>query len=301
VITADPGETPARKPAPKPAWTKRGIVQRSRDRHASVDFGFSTLDSFQRHRTGRNAALLAHYGFLSVFPLLLVLTTILGFVLHSQTHLRDRIINSTLANIPIIGQTMQRNPGELRGNAAVLSVGLVVILWAGTKAFVVAQIAINDIWELPDSERPNLARTRVRALLAIAVIGGAQIGAAIVTGVIGVSGVSWLNRILLALSAIIINVSVLAGSYRVLTARALRARQLLPGAIGAGLIFSALQVLGTTVVLRAITRAAPVYGTFASVIGLMTWMSLHALVALIGVEVNATLDRRARRSLTLAT
>lgn len=263
-----------------------------------MDLAFNTAESFRRHRTGRNAALLAHYGFLSVFPLLLVLTTVLGFVLHSHTHLRDHIINSTLANIPIIGQTMQHNPGELRGNAAVLALGVIAIVWAGTKAFVVAQTAFNDIWEVPERARPNVARTRGRAVLAIAVIGVAALGTAIVTGLIGVSGVSVLNRILLALSVIVINIAVLAGSYRVLTARQLKRQQLLPGAIPAGLVFSALQVLGTTVVLRAITRAAPVYGTFASVIGLMTWLSLHAVVALLGVEVNATLDRHPRGSRT---
>jgi YihY family inner membrane protein len=283
----------------KPTWTQRGAVQRVRTQSSTVDFVFSGIDGFRRHRTGRHAALLAHYGFLSVFPLLLVLTTILGFVLQSQTALRDRIINSALSNIPIVGQTLQINPGALRGNVVVLTVGLVAVMWAGMKAFVVAQTAMNDIWEIPEYARPSPVRTRGRALLAIGVVGGAQIGAAVITGLIGVSGVSWLNRVLLVITAVLINIAVLAGSYRVLTARPLNRRQLIPGAVGAGLGFSVLQVLGTTVVLRSITRAEPVYGTFASVIGLITWMSLHAIVALLGVEANAALDRRPRPTSTL--
>ena len=183
----------------------------------------------------------------------------------------------------------------------VLVVGLGGSLWAGTKTFVFAQTAINDIWEIPDHQRPAIAARRIRALLAIAVVGVAQIGTAIVTGIIGVSGVSWLNRILLALSAVLINVAVVAGSYRALTARHLTRRQLLPGAVGAGVSFAVLQVFGATVVLHAITNAAPVYGTFASVIGLITWMSLHSIVALLGVEANAALDRVPQQTSTLTT
>ncbi len=283
----------------KPTWTQRGAVQRVRAQSSSVDFVFSGIDGFRRHRTGRHAALLAHYGFLSVFPLLLVLTTILGFVLQSHKALRDRIINSALANIPIVGQTLKIDPGALRGNIVVLTIGLVAVMWAGTKAFVVAQTAMNDIWEIPEYARPSPLKTRARALLAIGVVGGAQVGAAVVTGLIGVSGVSWLNRVLLVITAVMINIGVLTGSYRVLTARPLNRRQLIPGAVGAGLGFSVLQVLGTTVVLRSITRAEPVYGTFASVIGLITWMSLHAMVALLGVEANAALDRRPMSTSTL--
>lgn len=280
-------------------WTQRGAIQHLREKSPRVDLAFSTIDGFRRHHAGRHSALLAHYGFLSVFPLLLVLTTLLGFVLQGHSGLRDRILDSTLANIPIVGQTLQMNPAELHGNAVVLGFGLAAVLWAGTKAFVVAQTAMNDIWEIPERARPNVARTRGRALLAIGMIGVAQIGAAIVSGFIGVKGVSWLNRILLASSAVLINIVVLAGSYKVLTARSLTKKQLLPGAIGAGIAFSVLQVLGTTVVLRAITHAAPVYGTFASVIGLITWMSLHAIAALLGVEANVALDRRPTQAPTL--
>jgi YihY family inner membrane protein len=253
---------------------------------------FSGIEGFRRHRTGRHSALLAHYGFLSVFPLLLAFTTILGFVLQGNPDLQERIIDSTLGKIPIIGPTLQINPAELHGNAAVLTAGLLISMWAGTKAFVVAQTAMNDIWEVPESARPNLGRVIGRAVLAVGVVGMAQIGTAIVTGLTGVSGVSWLNRSLLASLAIAINIAVLSASYRVLTAQRLTVRQLLPGAVSAGIAFSVLQVIGTTVVLRAITHATPVYGTFASVIGLMTWLSLHAMAALLGAEANVALDQR---------
>ena len=274
----------------KVTWTQKGFVQRMRERSTQVDLLFSAIDGFKRHRTGRHAALLAHYGFLSVFPLLVAMTTILGYVLESHKSLRERIVNSVFSNIPFIGDS-----SKITGNIFVLIFGLATALWAGTKCFVAAQQAMNDIWEVPEDDRPNLAHTRGRALIAIAAVGVAQIGSAIVTGIVGVSGVSWLNRILLVLAAIAINIAVLIAAYRVLTARRLGRMQLVPGAIGAGLGFSVLQLIGTTIVQRAIKNASPIYGNYATVIALLSWLSLHAMVALLGVEANAALDRHRQR------
>ena len=276
---------------PAPTWTQKGFVLRLRQRNRTVDFVFSGVDGFVRHKTGRNAALLAHYGFLSVFPLLVVLTTILGFLLEGDSDLRTRIEDSAFANLPFIGEQLAEDPSRLKGNTVVLVVGVLTALWAGTKAFVATQNAMNDIWEIPDPERPNVAKLRGRALLGIGVVGLAQVGSAILTGLISVSGTSWLSRGLLVLAAVAVNIVVLMAAYRVLTARRLNRRQLLPGAIVAGIAFSILQVIGTTLVQRAITRANPVYGSFATVIALLSWLSLHAMVALVGVEANAALDR----------
>lgn len=272
--------------------TQRGIVLELRRRSRIVDFICGGIDGFVRHRTSRHAALLAHYGFLSVFPLIVVMTTILGFVLESRPSLRRDIVDSALAKLPIVGETLRSDPGRLHGNVAVLIIGLATTLWAGTRAFVSAQNGMNDIWEVPEHERPNLARTRGRALLAIGIVGLAQVGTAFVTGIVGLSGVSWLNRILLVLAATAINIGVVMASYRVLTARPLTRAQLLPGACAAGIGFSVLQVIGVALVGRAVTRASAVYGTFAAVIGLLAWLNLHAIVALFGVESNAALDHR---------
>ncbi len=283
---------PVTRPAKKLTFTQKGIVAKFRQRWRPIDFVFSGIDGFVRHKTGRHAALLAHYGFLSVFPLLVVLTTILGFVLEGRPDLRGKIVDSALANVPIVGQTIGTDPNSLKGSVVVLVVGLATTLWAGTKAFVAAQNGMNDIWDIPDDDRPNIAKARGRALLAIGIVGVSQIGSGILSGIIGVSGVSWPARILLALATIAINIGVLMAAYQVLTARRLHRMQLLPGAIGAGLGFSFLQVITGTVVTRAINQATPVYGSFAAVIALLSWLGLHAMVSLLGVEANAALDRR---------
>jgi YihY family inner membrane protein len=284
----------------KPTWTQKGLALRFRNRWPVVDFALRGVDNYRRHRTGRHAALLAHYGFLSIFPLLAVMTTILGFVLQDRPKLQKSIVDSAFAQIPIIGPEIQSNPSEIKGSYTVLIVGLATALWAGTKCFVMAQVAMNDIWEVPEDDRPKLASSRGRALLAVGVIGLAQIAVGTVSGLIGVSGIAWLSRIMLAIGTIGINIVVLAVSFRVLTARPLDRSQILPGAVFAGVVFSLLQVVGGALVSRWLKQASDVYGTFATVIALLAWLSLHASVALIGVEANAALDESRRHALTVA-
>jgi len=285
--------------ATKPTWTQKGIALRFRKRWRVADFVFTGVDNFRRHRTSRHAALLSHYGFLSIFPLLAVMTTIFGFVLQNRPKLQETIVDSAFAKIPIIGPELQAHPTAIKGSYTVLIVGLATALWAGTKCFVIAQEAMNDIWEVPEDDRPKLASTRGRALVAVAVIGLAQIASGIVSGLIGVSGIAWVSRIMLAIGTIGINIAVLAVSFRILTARPLDRSQILPGAVFAGIIFTLLQVVGGALVSRWLKEASAIYGTFASVIALLAWLSLHAMVALIGVEANAALDESRRHPLTV--
>ena len=274
------------------SWTEHAKVLSLRRRSAFVDLLVRSADNYRLHRTGRNATLVAHFSFLSIFPLLLVFTTILGFVLESRPKLRKSIIDSAFSRIPIIGPELAQNPDQLQGNVYVLVIGLVVTLWAGLKAFNMLQFALDDIAEVSLNDRPNIVRSRLRSLLGIAIVGGGQIAAAVLTGFVGVTGVAALSRFGLIVGAVLVNTAVLAASYRWLTIRPQSWRELAPGAILAGLGFAMLQLVGTAYVAGAITRASPVYGTFATVIGLIAWMSLHSIVALLGAELNHALPMR---------
>ena len=270
-------------------WTERPRVRSLRARSRRADVAIRTIEGFQRHRSARNAALISHYGFLSVFPLLLVFTTVLGFVLHSHSTLRNKIINSAMDQLPFIGQQLATDPSRLHGDAVVLILGLLASLWAGMKAFVAVHGALDDIAEVPLDDRANLFVTRLRALFGIIYIGGAQIVAAIVASIVGITGVAVISKILLLLGTAAINAGVLLLSYRWLGTTKTEWRSLVPGSVTGGVLFAGLQFVGVAVVGREIAKASPVYGTFASVIGLLFWLSLHSLIALGGAELNGAL------------
>jgi membrane protein len=270
-------------------WIEFSKVRSLRARSRKADLTVQTIEGFRKHRSGRNAAVIAHYGFLSVFPLLLVFTTVLGYVLESHEKLREDIINTALAQLPFIGQQLKTDPTKLQGDALVLILGLLASMWGGMKAFVAVHGALDDIAEQPLDDRSNLFVTRLRALGGMVYIGGAQIGTAILSSLVGLAGVAAISKVLLLIGAVAINAGVLALSYRWLRTTWPSWRSVAPGAIVGGVLFAILQVLGAWIVRRAVDGALPVYGTFASVIGLLTWLSLHATIALGGAELNAAL------------
>ena len=139
------------------------------------------LDGWRRHQSGRNASLLSFFSFLSIFPLLLVATTILGFVLQNNEDLQQRIVDGALENIPVLGQQLADDPTSLEGNVWVLIVGLLTALWSATKAFVGFQVAQDDIWEIPIDDREGMHVQRGRAVLGLVIIGVSQIGSLALT------------------------------------------------------------------------------------------------------------------------
>jgi membrane protein len=283
-----------REPSPPPAASSRrdaildrvDTVQR---RSKPAGFMVGVIKKFGDDRAGNLAALIAYYSFFSIFPLLLVLVTILGFVFDGDPGLQQDIVGSALEQVPAVGEELAS--GSLQGSGVGLVVGIVGALWAGLAAMVAGQNAMNDVWDVPRDARPNFIGTRVRALLGLVVVGVGLLGATIV-GQLGPvfdeipRGASFA----LFLANLVINVVVTGAAFRVLTARKLSLGEILPGAIIAGAAYFALQRFGAALVTRT-ADASDTYGVFALVIGLLSWFYLLAQFTVLAAEVNVVRAR----------
>ncbi len=279
------------------AWTTSERVLKLRARHRAIDVGVDTLDGWRRHISGRNASVLAFFGFLSIFPLLLAATTILAFVLQDNQELQQRIIDGALADIPVLGAELENDPAALDGSVWVLIIGLATALWSATKAFVSLQGALDDVWEIDVDRRDAMHEQRGKALLGLVFIGGAQIAGLTVGAILDGLGLPLGGRILLALATLAINVVLVAVMYRYLTAANTTWRDVGPGAVTAGVAATLLQQFGSMIVVRISTNASDTYGQFALVLGIVTWLSLLAIATIMSAEFNAALVRRREGSL----
>ena len=278
-------------------WTTSDRVMRLREHHVSIEVFVDMLDGWRRHISGRNASVLAFFGFLSIFPLLLAATTILGFLLEGNEDLQQRIIDGALADIPVLGQQLEADPTSLSGNWWALIIGLGGALWSATKAFVALQGAQDDIWEVDVDHRDAMHGQRGKALLGLLFIGAAQVGSVVITTLVNAAGLPGAGRIALLAATLTINISVLAAMFRYLTAAEPTWRDVWPGAVIAGLLYSALQYFGTGIVREITNNAGDTYGQFALVLGLVTWLSLLSIAALMSTEFNAALVRHREGSL----
>ncbi|MEJ7799210.1 MAG: YhjD/YihY/BrkB family envelope integrity protein, partial [Ilumatobacter sp.] len=133
------------------AWIDHPKITAIRRDSRALDVIVETLAGFSRHMTGRNSAVLTYYGFLTLFPLFLAATTILGFVLENRPDLQQDLVGSAVSRVPFIGD--QITAGSIGGSWWGLVIGLVFALWGSTKAFVGLQLAYDEVWEIPLAER----------------------------------------------------------------------------------------------------------------------------------------------------
>ena len=273
-----------------PFGERYAAFDRFQQRHASVGFPLAVLQKYSDDQAGYLAATITYYGFFSLFPLLLVLTTSLGFVLHGHHHLQQSIVNSALGQFPVIGQELKR--GSLHGSSLALGLGLAAALWAGMGVFLAAENAMNQLWGVPFRRRPNPIKARARSLLLLLVLGGGTLAATILAG-LGTAGTHFglvwkLGS--LGLSTVL-NIGLFWVAFRVLTARDATWRQLRGGAIGAGILYEVLQTLGGYYVGHTLKHASDLYGTFGLVIGLLSWIYLAAHITLLAAEANVVASR----------
>ena len=281
------------------AWTTNSRVMQARRRSVPVDVVVETLDGFRRHLTGRNAAVLAYYGFLTLFPLLMAATTILGFVLDGDPELQADIVDSALSRIPVIGADLE--PGStIDGNWWALVIGLGVALWGSLKAFVALQSALDDVWQVGIDDRANAAIQRLKALVGVAVIGIGQVGAVALAAIVSEAGLPRLGQVLVTLGGLLLNIVVVGTMYRYLTSRSVTWDLIWPGAVFTAVLYTVLQFAGTRLVTSTLDDAENVYGTFAATLALLSWLSLHALISLGGAELNAALVRRSEHPVATA-
>jgi YihY family inner membrane protein len=236
------------------------------------------------------ASLMTYYAFLSLFPLLLLLASILGFVLQGNSHLRQQILTSTLSQFPVIGDQL-RDPKGLHGSSAAIIIGALTALYGALGVAQATQNAMNVAWAVPRNRRPNPIKSRVRSLVLIATAGSAVLATTLLSAIATSAkaygaDVSRLVAILATAVAIVVNAVVLVVGFRISTAQKLRAREALPGAIFAAVAWQALQLGGTAYFAHTVKNAGATYGAFAVVLGLLAWIYLASLSIVIATEIN---------------
>lgn len=278
-------------------WTTGERVMNLRAKHPAVEVGVDTLDGWRRHLSGRNASVLAFFGFLSIFPLMLAATTILGFVLRNNEDLQQRIIDGALADIPVLGAQLQADPTSLNGSLWALIIGLGGALWGATRAFVAMQGAFDDVWEIEIDHRDAMHKQRGKALLGLLLIAGAQVVSLGITAIVKSVDLPLGGLLALVVATVAINISMLAAMLRYLTAATLTWTDVWPGAVTAGVAYTLVQQFGTDIVVHVVANASDTYGQFAVVLGIVTWLSLLAIATVMSAEFIAALVRHREGSL----
>jgi membrane protein len=237
-----------------------------------------------------------YYGFLSLFPLLLLFSSVLGFVLRGDPGLQQRILHSTLAQFPVIGQDLDK-PAKLGGSGVGLVIGVLGSLYGGLGVAQAGQNAMNTAWAVPRNNRPNPVKARGRSLLLLATVGIGVLVTTVVSGLGSSAGAFGAQfgmgvKVVLTAASVGLNVGLFLIAFTIATAAVVTRRTLLPGAVAAAVGWQVLQSFGTAYVGHVVKNATATNAVFALVLGLIAWIYLGAVVVVLCVEVNVVRAKR---------
>jgi YihY family inner membrane protein len=258
-------------------------------RHRALAVPVAVIKKFGDDGANREAALIAWWGFFSLFPLLLLFTAVLGFVLAGDPEVQRSIRDSALSNFPVLGPTA--GDGQLQGSGVALAVGIVGALVSGINVTLAAQDAFNKVYAVPKRERPNPLVARLRGLGLLVVLGALQLLAAGATAVVGSIGGLATNVLGIGVG-LLLNLALFAAVFRLLTDDSVPTRHLRPGILLAALLWTVLLRVAGAYTEHVVQQADNTYGTFAAVIGLLTWLYVGARVLVYSAEINSVLTAR---------
>lgn len=258
-------------------------------KHRWLAVPVAVVKKFGDDGANREAALIAWWGFFSLFPLLLLFTAILGFVLAGDPGAQASIRDSALSNFPVVGPTLA--DGRLDGSGTALAIGVIGALLSGIAVTLAAQDAFNKVYAVPKSQRPNPIKARLRGLALLLVLGLLQILATGATAVLASLGGVGTNVLGLG-AGFVLNLVLFFAVFRLLTDRSVPTSHLRPGIVTAALLWTVLLRVGGVYTEHVVQEAGNTYGTFAAVIGLLTWLYVGARVLVYSAEFNSVLTAR---------
>ncbi len=268
-------------------------------RHHFTAFSYAVMKRYGEHQAGYQAALLTYYAFLSLFPLLLVLTTFTQIIAGSHPALQAKVVNAVASYFPVIGNQLSAHVHSLHKSGLALVIGSLFLVY-GTRGVAAAfRYGVNTIWHVPQSEQPGFPQSALQNL-AIVLAGGLGLtAAAIVTGAVAAS----FSGVGAHLLAGVINVGILFGLFSFILQRSLPRR--IPvrdkhtTALTAAIGLVVLQLAGGYILARVFKNLDALYSYFALSLGLLFWVYLQAQVLYYAVEISAVHSQKLwPRSLT---
>jgi membrane protein len=266
-------------------------VDTYQQQHKAMAIPIAVFKKFSEDQSTNLASMIAFWAFFSIFPLLLVLVTLLGFFLPAD--MKTSVLKDVAGYIPLLNT---KTIAGLSGSWWALIIGIVSALWSGSAVVRTVQFAFNSVWEIPYHQRPKMLEKILRSIWVLGTIGVGLVISVLITGF--VSGTSnslhlaWFGHLLGYVIAIALDIGLFVAAFRMLTDRDVSTRDVLPGAVLSGVVFWILQSLSSLIISHYLSNAQSTYGTFATVITMLWWFYMTSIVTLLGAQLNVVLKER---------
>jgi uncharacterized BrkB/YihY/UPF0761 family membrane protein len=267
-------------------------VDRFQQGHRVVAVPGAVIAKYTDDQAGRLTGQISYAAFLSVFPLLLVLITGVGIVLSGHPSLQNDVINSALRQFPVVGSDLKNNVRQLStGNALAAIVGLIWLAYGSMKLSRSAQAMMATVWGIGRSELPKFSHWIPRAVGFLAVLGAGFIVGGALAGLGAFGRLGAFSALVGLVLSLVVNFLMYWGGFAVLVRIPDGKRAVWPGAVIGGVGWTALQFAGAMLVSHQLRHLSNLYGTFATVLGLIWWLALGSIVTVYAAEFNVVVTR----------
>ena len=265
-------------------------------RHPVVGFPLAVVYKYFDDQGPYLASALTYYAFIAIFPLMLLGTSILGIILRGEPNWQQAILDSALAQFPIIGDELGR-PEGLQGSFAGVAVGGVAALYGAMGLGQALQNTQHVAWSVPRNSRPNPVYARVKTLVLLVTAGFSLLAVSIVSTI--ASTTDMFTEVLGTGIKVLLPVLTIAvvGTFLTLLFRYAATGQhsflrAAPGGFTLALMWQGLQYAGAAYVDRVLVDTTSMTKTFGLVLGLIGFLWIGAVMAVLAMEINVVLSRR---------
>ena len=275
-------------------------IDRFQAKYPAASFPLAVIYKYFDNQGNYLAATLTYYAFVSIFPLMLLGTSLLGFVLRDRPELQQDILDSVLSRFPIIGDELGR-PEGLQGSTSGLVVGVAVALYGALGLGQALQNTQHVVWSVPRNSRPNPIRSRLKSLALLITVGLLLMALTAITAAssalldhFAIGSGRWLDSFLpwaIPIAAVAVVGVMLTLLFRVASAHHDKFVRNAPGGFALAIMWQILQYAGAQYVSRVLIGATTMTRTFALVLGLIGFIFIGAVMAVLAMEINVVLTR----------
>ncbi len=262
-----------------------------------------TVKSFGLARGAEGAASMSYYALFSLFPLLLVMISIAGYILKSQSAY-DSVIEFVLIILPNARSLIERNVDVILNRSGTIGIiGLVGSIWSASGFFNTLVRHINYAWH---TIKPSgFIRTRLLALAMIAMMTRLLVLSLLSTSFIDLieladlllpGGVTlehtplwpWIQTFIPGLFTFLMFIVM----YHFIPGKRVRWRACLFGALWTSVVWELGKRAFMFYLGSGLAGYEIVYGSLGTVLALMFWIYLSCVIVLLGAHLTATIDQR---------
>jgi membrane protein len=254
-------------------------------RHFIIAFPFAVFRKYADDKASRLSAMLTYYGFISLFPILLLLTAILQMILRGNPDLQQRIIDTIIPEQ--LRATVEQALTNLPSAGIPLAIGIISLLLAGLGGAYAAYAAVTQILAIPYRKWYGFGPRYIRVIATLLLLIFGAIGLGVLLTVSGrehipvVGSPAWNFVIALGFLWLLLHFSI-----KLLAPRKVPLSETWVGVTLASISLLLLINLAGRLLALIVEQRTAVYGVFASFIGLLAFAFLMAQAIVISAEIS---------------